>query len=70
MAKTGGTGMSISTKGTNLPDRIVFCIDCKHRGYKDFNCYCESGPVTGIVKPWYYCWYGELRDELKKVVNK
>lgn len=55
----------------NAPlNNVVFCLECKHRGYKDFNCYCESGPMTGIIYPWDYCSRGELRDEFKKVVDK
>lgn len=36
---------------------VVYCRDCIHLGFKDFNGIC-NGPMCGIVKPWDYCSHG------------
>ena len=36
---------------------VVYCQDCIHLGFKDFNGIC-NGPMCGVVKPWDYCSHG------------
>lgn len=36
---------------------VVYCRDCIHLGFKDFDGIC-NGPMCGIVKPWDYCSRG------------
>lgn len=36
---------------------VVYCRECIHLGFKDFNGIC-NGPMCGVVKPWDYCSHG------------
>ncbi len=39
---------------------VVYCRDCIHLGFKDFNGIC-NGPMCCVVKPWDYCSHGVKR---------